>query len=323
MRYATLVSIAAVLATGPTAAPPQAPAVRYDKVYPLQAGEGVFAYARISPDGRTLAYASMMRNQTVQTVVDLSASKVLFTEPGIDAYWSLDGRRMIFLAQSGAGGGVTIRHHASGELVRDVAPDGSRRLLQLGGPRRPESHPDDREQLLLSRRRQGRAAGRSRAAVPGHRHRRSPAHLEGRPADHDLRPRRRRHPRSDRLRQRHRYGPAAARRRISRSTDATSRSTSPKPGARGLRDRGRGPGEADVANVDRSGGLELLSELDRGWPAVLPLRRRRLPRVHDGRRTCCRLPEQPLPAGGARVPATLRWEELFPETPQPAADTTS
>ena len=34
------------------------------------------------------------------------------------------------------------------------------------------------------------------------------------------------------------------------------------------------------------------------------------------------LPEQPLPAGGARVPATLRWEELFPETPQPAAETT-
>ena len=92
MRYATLVSIAALLATGPAAAPPQAPAVRYDKVYPLQAGEGVFAYARISPDGRTLAYASMMRNQTVQTVVDLPASKVLFTEPGIDAYWSLDGR---------------------------------------------------------------------------------------------------------------------------------------------------------------------------------------------------------------------------------------
>ncbi len=34
------------------------------------------------------------------------------------------------------------------------------------------------------------------------------------------------------------------------------------------------------------------------------------------------LPEQPLPSGGARVPATLRWEELFPETPPPAAETT-
>jgi hypothetical protein len=34
------------------------------------------------------------------------------------------------------------------------------------------------------------------------------------------------------------------------------------------------------------------------------------------------LPEQPLPTGGARVPATLRWEELFPETPPPAAETT-
>ncbi len=221
MRYATLVSIGVLLATGHSTSPPQAPpsltlratarqvpAVRYDKVYPLQAGEGVFAYARISPDGRTLAYASQMANRTTQTVVELSDSKVLFTEPGIDAYWSLDGRRMIYLAQSGAGSGVTIRHHASGELVRNVAPERSGRLLQLGGPRWPQSHPDHREQLLLSRRRQGRAAGRPGAAVPGHRRRRSPAHLQGRAAHYDLRARCGRGPRPDRLRQHHRHRPA-------------------------------------------------------------------------------------------------------------------
>ena len=124
MRYAPLVSIAVLLTTGHSARLPQAPAVRYNKVYALQAGEGVFAYARISPDGRTLAYASQLANRTTQTVVELPDSKVVFTEPGIDAYWSLDGRRMIYLAQSGAGSGVTIRHHASGELVRNVAPGG-------------------------------------------------------------------------------------------------------------------------------------------------------------------------------------------------------
>ena len=36
---------------------------RFDRVYPLKPAEGVFAYARVSPDGRTLAYASEMRAQ--------------------------------------------------------------------------------------------------------------------------------------------------------------------------------------------------------------------------------------------------------------------
>jgi hypothetical protein len=37
------------------------PAPRLERVYALQPEEGVFAYARISPDGRTLAYASETR----------------------------------------------------------------------------------------------------------------------------------------------------------------------------------------------------------------------------------------------------------------------
>jgi len=95
----------------------------FSRVYPLQSAEGVFAYARISPDGRYLAYASEsgfggMMQRTV-TVVDLSSRRVLFTEPGIDAYWSNDGRRMIFLSTNR---GVTIRHQENGTLARDVAP---------------------------------------------------------------------------------------------------------------------------------------------------------------------------------------------------------
>ena len=38
----------------------QAPAVTFTRLYDLRPNEGVFAYARISPDGRTLAYASEM-----------------------------------------------------------------------------------------------------------------------------------------------------------------------------------------------------------------------------------------------------------------------
>jgi hypothetical protein len=106
----------------------QSTGTRYGRVYPLSPGEGVFAYSRISPSGRFLAYASEKRNAagrmtTTQTVVDLETQQVVFSEPGIDAYWSLDGDRMIFLAQ-GREGGVTIRHHADGHLARDVAPSG-------------------------------------------------------------------------------------------------------------------------------------------------------------------------------------------------------
>ena len=107
----------------------RAPQVRFTQAYALKAGEGVFAYSRISPDGTLLGYASEMRDParggrivTTQTVVDLRTKQTLFTEPGIDAYFSVDGQRMIYLSQTGGGGGVTIRHTGSGALTRNVAP---------------------------------------------------------------------------------------------------------------------------------------------------------------------------------------------------------
>jgi hypothetical protein len=106
-------------------AAPQGP--RFERVLALDPGVGVFAYSRISPDGRYLAYAAETRegrrNALVRTitVVDLSDGRVLFTEPGIDAYFSPDGRRMIYFSAEGRSN-VTIRHHDTGELVRDVAP---------------------------------------------------------------------------------------------------------------------------------------------------------------------------------------------------------
>lgn len=114
---AAVVLLSAAPATGP----------RFERVYPLAPAEGVFAYARISPDGKTLAYASESATppgrgvaRTV-TVVELASRKILFTEPGIDAYWSNDGRRMIYLSFAGSGN-VTIRHHDTEQLARSIAP---------------------------------------------------------------------------------------------------------------------------------------------------------------------------------------------------------
>ena len=130
LAVCTLVAVLGVSAVphpNPAAAPSRAAAPRVSRILPLAADEGVFAYARISPDGKFLAYASEAASfpgtravtRTVR-VVDLGSKRVVFTEPGIDAYWSNDGRRMIFLSL--ADGGVTIRRHEDGAITRDVAP---------------------------------------------------------------------------------------------------------------------------------------------------------------------------------------------------------
>jgi len=97
---------------------------RLSQIYPLKPEEGVFAYARISPSGDLLAYASEAGKTRTVTVVDLKQQKSLFTEPGIDAYWSNDGQRMIFLSYRDRIPSVVIWHADTGETTRDVAPQG-------------------------------------------------------------------------------------------------------------------------------------------------------------------------------------------------------
>jgi WD40 repeat protein len=101
----------------------------FQKVYPLGPREGVFAYARIGPDGRYLAYASQASSQLkpgaltqTVTLVNLSTKRIEFTEPGIDAYFSPDGRRMIFLSHKNGGQAVSIRDNVTGSVTRDIAP---------------------------------------------------------------------------------------------------------------------------------------------------------------------------------------------------------
>lgn len=101
--------------------------VAFERILELKPTEGVFAYARISPSGRYLAYASEMplpsgRGITqTETVIDVATRKVLFAEPGIDGYFSNDDERMIFLGYGGNRTSVVIRH-LDGRITRDVAP---------------------------------------------------------------------------------------------------------------------------------------------------------------------------------------------------------
>lgn len=99
------------------------------RAYALRPGEGVFAYARVSPDGESLAYASEAvlpsdSTRIVQTVevIDLRSGRVLFEEPGVDAYWSTDGLRVVFLSFLGGRDRVSVWNRSSGTITRDIVP---------------------------------------------------------------------------------------------------------------------------------------------------------------------------------------------------------
>jgi len=90
---------------------------RYTKIHRLTPREGVFAYARISPDGKRLVYASNLARgnslpQWTETIVDLATGKTLWTGDGIDAWWPPDGTRIIY-----SGDGVTIRNIETGDVT--------------------------------------------------------------------------------------------------------------------------------------------------------------------------------------------------------------
>ena len=102
---------------------------RLVRVLQLDADEGVFAYSRISPDGRLLAYASERRTSAAARptrtirVIDLANGALLFAERGIDAYWSPGGERLIFLSEDPPDRStVSIRDMRTGVVTRDVAP---------------------------------------------------------------------------------------------------------------------------------------------------------------------------------------------------------
>src|SRR5262249_39399056 len=99
------------------------------KVYAVQPGEGVFAYARISPDGALLAYASekgappslQTINRSVR-VIEIETGRVAFTEPGVDAYWSPDGKKLIYESFLKGKPSVSVWERSTGRIRRNVAP---------------------------------------------------------------------------------------------------------------------------------------------------------------------------------------------------------
>ncbi len=114
MRTTTAVPIVAAalwtVAAGLTATA-GAPEVHFARVRALK------EYASEMPDPP----GSKAITRTV-TVVDLTTQKILFTEPGIDAYWSNDGTRMIYRRMSRSGDQVAIRHEETGAIAHAIAP---------------------------------------------------------------------------------------------------------------------------------------------------------------------------------------------------------
>ncbi len=104
---------------------------RLERVLALSTDEVVFAFSRISPDERYLAYASESRDPAANRpiprlvrVMDLVTRRSVFAEAGIDAYWSPDGQRMIYLSFANRRRpSVSIWHRLSGRITRDVAPN--------------------------------------------------------------------------------------------------------------------------------------------------------------------------------------------------------
>lgn len=95
------------------------------EVFELPDSQQVFAYSRISPDGRYLAYTTERKRrqpENVLQIVELSTRKVVFEEKGEDAYWSPDGKKFIFVSTLSASPSVTIVTLPAFSVSRDVAP---------------------------------------------------------------------------------------------------------------------------------------------------------------------------------------------------------
>lgn len=94
----------------------------------LSFDEQVFAYSRISPNGRLIAYTREVESNSRTPdrrvrVIDVANGSVLFEEPGMDAYWSTDGSRVIYLSLDDPfNPDVSILDVRTRRLWRNVAP---------------------------------------------------------------------------------------------------------------------------------------------------------------------------------------------------------
>ena len=100
------------------------PGPSLQRVHSLRRVEDVFAYARISPSGEHVAYTSQDLHQTSRMVkiIELGTGREVFSVPGLDAYWSPDGKQLVFMRGSPAAETVAILDVNNGAVRGDVAP---------------------------------------------------------------------------------------------------------------------------------------------------------------------------------------------------------
>ena len=92
--------------------------------------ELVFAYSRISGDGRMLVYSSepdvgqpsAHPANRILHVYDLTARRMVFETPGIDGYWSPDARHLVYKARATHGEHANIWHRDTGQILTDIMP---------------------------------------------------------------------------------------------------------------------------------------------------------------------------------------------------------
>ena len=298
---------------------PQTTGPTFERAYALNPREGVFAYSRISPSGRYLAYASQTRTltggvATTQTVVDLQTQEVLFSEAGIDAYWSPEGDRMIYLSQRGSDD-VTIRVHATGELIRDVAParlgdyfswatrDGRDLILTIRG--NYYYLDDNRADLPAAATTACPGIGRGERPLISKDGRRMTAFVRGRIVVRSL----------TNCEDTIDTGLQGAKADFSYDGRYIAFHV-PRQGARGY--------QLAVVDLERRT-VRMLNGLEGSSLFPSWTRDGRLSFRYDGddyrgfmfADDVLEAPEQPLPSGGDRIPAGRTWIDLFPETPQP------
>jgi hypothetical protein len=104
------------------------PSVTAEPVLEVPATEGVFAYARVSPDGRYLAYTAERAGndghppQSTIRVVNIATHDILFTAQGVDTSWSPDGKRIVFVSGEENSGSVVIADPYAGRPQFRAAP---------------------------------------------------------------------------------------------------------------------------------------------------------------------------------------------------------
>jgi len=102
--------------------------VRYERLTDTS-NDVVFAYSRISGDGRFLAYSSTPKagshsgiDARVMRVLDLQTGREVFKDPGIDGYWAPDGTRLIYKKRLDRKYIVAIWNRLTSAVTLDVMP---------------------------------------------------------------------------------------------------------------------------------------------------------------------------------------------------------